>query len=126
MEYKSFLEILMNYKKASEDISELHDIGVDLLEGKYKLSDRFHAMLEASIGSHYNEEGLDWVNWFIFENNYGNKVWDGPVYSYDEDGKLVVIEKEEGDYFGAKDENGDPIFHSYESAWEYLEKNCKL
>ena len=25
--------------------------------------------------SHYNEQGVDWVNWFIFENDFGEKDW---------------------------------------------------
>lgn len=113
----------MTYKKASEEISELYDIGVDLLEGKYKILEKVGDMLNEAMEVSYGEEGLDWVNWFIFENEYGQKDWStAPLYS--EDGKLI---KEAGEVrHGAHDENGNPICYSYESLWEYLEANHKL
>ena len=122
MEYSNFLRCLMTLKKISEDISELHDIGVDLLEGKYKISENVGMLFESFIEDSYGEGGLDWVNWFIFENEYGQKDWStAPLYS--EDGKLI---KEAGEVrHGAPDENGNPICYSYESLWEYLESNHK-
>jgi hypothetical protein len=112
----------MTYKKVSEEISELYDIGVDLLEGKYKILEKVGDMLNEAMEVSYGEEGLDWVNWFIFENEYGQKDWStAPLYS--EDGKLI---KEAGEVrHGAHDENGNPICYSYESLWEYLESNHK-
>ena len=126
MQYGKFLEVMMPYKKASEEISELYDLGFDFLEGKYRLNDRFYELMMAAFSSHYNKEGMDWIEWFISENNYGNKIWDGPIYIEGEDGSLKKIEREEGDYTGAKDADGNPIFYSFESAWEYLETHCKL
>jgi hypothetical protein len=126
MEYGNFLGVIMTYKKASDEISELYEIGFDFLEGKYKLSDRFYEIMKYAFSSHYNEEGMDWISWFIHENDYGNKVWDGPLYQETVEGKIELLEREEGDYFGAKDADGNPIFYSFESAWEYLEANCKL
>jgi hypothetical protein len=122
MKYKSFLTLIMTYKKVSEEISELYDIGVDLLEGKYKILEKVGDMLNEAMEVSYGEEGLDWVNWFIFENEYGQKDWStAPLYS--EDGKLI---KEAGEVrHGAHDENGNPICYSYESLWEYLESNHK-
>jgi hypothetical protein len=122
MEYKSFLTLIMTYKKISEEISELYDIGVDLLDGKYKILEKVGNMLDESIKVSYGEEGLDWVIWFIFESEYGQKDWSkAPLYS--EDGKLI---KEAGEVrHGAHDENGNPICYSYESLWKYLEANYK-
>lgn len=122
MKYESFLTLIMTYKKVSEEISELYDIGVDLLEGKYKILGKVGDMLNEAMEVSYGEEGLDWVNWFIFENEYGQKDWStAPLYS--EDGKLI---KEAGEVrHSAHDENGNPICYSYESLWEYLESNHK-
>ncbi len=122
MEYKSFLTLIMTHKKISEEISELYDIGVDLLEGKYKILEKVGNMLNEAIKVSYGEMGLDWVSWFIFENDYGQKDW-STAPSYSEDGKLI---KEAGEFrHGAHDENGNPICYSYESLWEYLETNHK-
>ena len=74
MTYEEFLKILMSYKKINEDISELYDIGFDFLEGKYRMSDSVSIMFEAVLESHYTDEGIDWINWFIFENDWGTKV----------------------------------------------------
>lgn len=122
MEYNSFLTLIMTYKKVSEEISELYDIGVDLLEGKYKILEKVGDILNEAMKISYGEKGLDWVSWFIFENDYGQKDWStAPLYS--EDGKLI---KEAGEArYGAHDENGNPICYSYESLWEYLEANHK-
>jgi hypothetical protein len=54
-------------------ISDLHSLGFDLMEGKYQLSDILYEQLQNSIRSIYGDEGLDWVEWFIFENDYGDK-----------------------------------------------------
>lgn len=123
MEYKSFLTLIMTYKKLSEEISELYDIGVDLLEGKYKILEKVGDMLNEAMKISYGEKGLDWVSWFIFENDYGQKDWSKAAPLYSEDGKLI---KEAGEArYGAHDENGNPICYSYESLWEYLEANHK-
>lgn len=123
MKYKSFLTLIMTYKKVSEEISELHHIGVDLLEGKYKILEKISDILNTAIEVSYGEGGLDWVNWFIYENEYGQRDWStAPLYS--EDGKLI---KEAGEVrHGAQDENGNPICYSYESLWKYLEKYHKV
>jgi len=122
MEYSNFLKSLMAFKKISEDVSELHDIGVDLMEGKFRILGNVVSLFESNIEESYGEEGLDWVNWFIYESEYGQKDWStAPLYS--EDGKLI---KEAGEVrHGAHDENGNPICYSYESLWEYLESNHK-
>jgi hypothetical protein len=102
MTFENFFNILDCYKRGSEMISDLHDLGFDLMEGRYKLSDILYEQLQNSIRFVYGDEGLDWVEWFIFENGYG-------------DNKM-----------GANDENGELICQTYEELFQYLEKNHKL
>ena len=102
MTFENFFKILDCYKRGSEMISDLHDLGFDLMEGRYKLSDILYEQLQNSIRFVYGDEGLDWVEWFIFENGYG-------------DNKM-----------GANDENGKLICQTYEELFQYLEKNHKL
>jgi hypothetical protein len=124
MTYSNFLQIILSYKKFSEDISSLYDIGFDLIEGKYNLSHPIETMLEASITSVYGNEGWEWVSWFIYESEYGQKDFSGtPTYERNEDGTGRLVESS---IYGARDENGNPICYSYDSLWEYLEKNCKV
>jgi len=123
MSYEEFLKILMSYKKISEDISELYDIGFDLLEGKYRMSDNVYIMFEACLKSHYTEEGVDWINWFIFENDWGQKDWSKYPTIDSETGK--IIESDPVKSYGAHDENGKPICFSFESTYEFVKQYLK-
>ena len=126
MTYAHFLQILLAHKKFWEDISSLHDLGFDLMEGKYNLIHPMDLMLGASIESHYGKDGWDWVSWFIYESEYGQKDWSRvDTVETKEDGTREVVHKTDEVRFGAYDENQNPICYSYESLWEYLEKEHK-
>lgn len=101
MDYTSFFNIIETYKQGSEILSELHDIGFDFFEGKYQLSNILYKQLEYSIKAVYTEEGFDWVNWYIFERDFG----------------LIDLE--------AHDENNNKICNTLEDIFLYLEKNHK-
>ena len=126
MEYSNFLKLLMGFKKTSEEISELHDIGVDLFEGKFKIMDGISKIFNTSIEISYGKNGLDWVEWFIYESEYGQRDWSKvPTYKINEEGQSELVHGKGKVKFGAHDEEGNPICYSYESLWEYLEENCK-
>jgi len=121
MEYKIFLEILMRYKKISEELSELHDMGFDFFEGKYKLSDHMFYFLKSTLYSHYTEEGVEWIEWFMFENDYGQKDW-SKIPTFNKETGKAEFEDDPVKAYGAKDENGNPICYSYESLYEYVKQ----
>lgn len=127
MEYQHFITLLLGYKKFSEDMSSLYEIGFDLSEGKFNLAHPIELMLGAAIQSHYGDKGWDWVSWFIWESHYGTKDFsEGPTYGSNEDGTTYEIEDRHSDGFGAHDADGKPICYSFDSLWEYLEKECKI
>lgn len=113
MEYKNFLALIMNFKKILENTSELRDIGFDLYEGKYKLVENIEQIFITSISCFYNEEGIDWINWYIYENDFGNYDWN----KYNKTDKIE---------YPATDENGNPICYSFESLYNHIEENHKL
>jgi hypothetical protein len=123
MEYSDFLEELMIYKKINEELSELHEIGFDFYEGKYKISDKIEKMFLIFLRTHFTEEGVDWIVWFVFENEYGQKDWSKIKSFKFENGKSV--ENDLNSKYGARDENGNPICYSFESTWEYVKKYLK-
>jgi hypothetical protein len=121
MEYGEFLSILLPYKKFQEETSELNSIGFDFFEGKYQLSDSVYKLFQNTIKTLFTEEGVDWIEWFIYENDWGMKDWSQIPNMVD--GKL--IEKEPSDIYGARDEKGNLICYSFESLWEYVKKYLK-
>jgi hypothetical protein len=124
MTYEEFLGILMPYKKLNDEFSELYQMGFDFLEGKYLLEESISKIVDTAISSHYTVEGVDWINWFMFENEYGQRDWSKlPVYDT-KTGKIV----EDADplkAYGAKDENGNPICYSFETTYEFVKQYLK-
>ena len=101
MQLKEFQNLINYHKKFFDKLSELHDIGFDFYEGKFQLVTDVDQMFDVIVSSLYNEEGLDWINWFIYENEYGSK-------------KLE-----------AWDENKNLICQDLESLYEYIQKYHK-
>jgi hypothetical protein len=124
MSYEEFLKVLMSYKKINEEISELYDIGFDFLEGKYRMSDSVSTMFEAILGSHYTDEGVDWINWFIFENDWGQKDW-SLLPTFDSVTGKMEDDNDPMRRYGAKDEKGNPICFSFLSTYEYVKQYLK-
>jgi hypothetical protein len=93
--------LLKKYKALSDKMSELHDIGFDFYEGKFPLMSDMEFIFDLTILSHYTKQGAEWVNWFVYETNYGQKDME------------------------AKDENGNPICYDVKSLYEYIEKHHK-
>ena len=125
MKLEHFEKILNEYRKGSDMISELHDIGIDLFEGKYKLSDSLYNLFESSLEANYSVDGMDWVTWFIFENEWGETDRSNlPVYRRNEFG-VTELDLDQNRP-AATDENGDPICYDIPSLWEFIEKNHKL
>lgn len=124
MKYEIFLRLIMTYKKAEENTQKWHEFGIDLLEGKYPITPYLYDMMRAGFESTYTDDGLEWISWFIFENEYGHKVWkDIPTMKERKGGTCKEVES---DGFGAHDKDGTPIAHSYVSLWELLERDYKF
>jgi hypothetical protein len=124
MTYANFIELMLTYKKLNEDLSELYNMGFDLMEGKYKVSELTSKLFLSSFKSHYTEAGIEWIDWFIWENDWGQRDW-SKIRTFDPaTGKI----QDRGDLdplgnYGAKDENGNPICYSHETLWEHLQAN---
>lgn len=102
MEYGEFLKVALGLQQESRVVSDLYDRKVDLIE----FVDSYHTIISTLIKSIYGEKGLDWFQWFCYENDFGQNP------GKDENGELI---------HAATDENGEPICYSFESLWEFLE-----
>ena len=97
MTYENFLKVITTIEKQDKAVSALYDLKVDLIEW----TDPYGAIIVKLLKEIYGEEGVDWFNWYCYENNFGT-------------GKLE-----------AWDENKNLICYNHKSLWEYLEKNHK-
>ena len=121
MEYSKFSQIVLRLKRHDEDMSKAHKLGIDL----HDMVDGLHQIISLLIEEVYGKEGLDWFSWFCYESDYGQKDWSKhPSYEMVE-GKMVKVKESGEPRYGATDENGNPICHSIQSTWEYLEENYK-
>jgi hypothetical protein len=120
MNYKNFLEILLTYQKFQRQTSELYDMGFDFFEGKYDLCDTVYTMFQSTINTLFKKEGVEWIEWFIHENEWGIKDW-SEYKSFEDNGALANPKN----VYGAFDENGNPICYSFESLWEYVKQYLK-
>lgn len=120
MEYERFLKITLGVKHESEKLNKLYDLGIEL----YDFADPYHGIINELIKEIYGEEGYDWWSWFCYESDFGHKDW-GATSSYkkDDKGNMVLLHEAGETRYGAHDENGNPICHSFESTWDYLEAN---
>lgn len=98
MTRQEFTQLIKTYKEFSENVSTMYDIGVDLMEGKYPISSHCDKLLELCITSYWGVKGWDWVSWFVYENEYGEKE------------------------YGAWDTDGTPICYSVDSLYDFLQK----
>lgn len=120
MEFRTFSKICDVYEKHLEDTRKLHELGVDV----YEFNDSLYSTIHLLIEEIYGKEGEDWFSWFCLENDFGKKEWRRDLDRYQEiDGKYVKIEEGKKDSYGAHDAEGNPIFHTKESAWEILERD---
>lgn len=95
MTYERFLKITLGLKAQDEEVSKVFHMKIDLFD----FVDPYQHIVSELIKEVYGDTGYDWWSWFCHENDYGEKG------------------------HGAWDENKNPICYSFESLWEYLEKN---
>lgn len=125
MTLEKFTQIIEIHKDFREKTNALYDAGVDMLEGKYELSTPFHKVFDYLIASHYEKEGIDWIEWFMYESEYGEKDWsERPTYIINEKGEMEKTD--DRSKYGAHDENDNPICYDIKSLYEYIEANYKI
>ena len=127
MKYETYLKVMSNYQKFQSNIDSLYEVGVDLMEGKYAVSNIPLEIMEVAFASHYTKEGWDWITWFIFENEWGQKDWSRTkTYLKITKGKIEFVEDEGDNHYGAMDKDGNPLAYNLESLYNLLEQDYKI
>ncbi len=124
MRLDEFDNLLKEYKKGSDMITELNGIGINLIDGKYKILESLYSILISSLRVEYSDDGIEWVTWFIFETEWGEKKPSKPKYRLNKSGLLELKENDKKHYW-ALSENGVPICYDIPSLWRYLENGYK-
>ena len=87
MQYTQFEKIMLTYKQALSDMHELHEIGLDLSEGKYDIMGHFYVLFNETMGIEYDSHGVDWIDWYIFETDWQK---DKRYEAYNEKKELIA------------------------------------
>lgn len=76
MEYEKFEKIILSLQKSSDQVDLLYRNGIDITE----VLDPLHSIIEDLLGFIFNDNGQDWIEWFIYEKEFGRredlKAWD--------------------------------------------------
>lgn len=72
MKFKEFKKIVELHQETNKMFDALYDLGFDFLENdKFPVWANSDKMFSHLMESHYTDEGLDWINWFIYDNEFG-------------------------------------------------------
>jgi hypothetical protein len=91
MNFKEFKEVIELLKKVSDRSHNIYKSGVDLLD----YDEDFHKAITILMKSIFEEEGYDWISWYLYERDGFN-----------------------GKTLSANDVDGNEICHNIESLWE--------
>jgi len=61
MEYNDFKYVMKSYESIQDNISELHEIGFNLIFGRYSISEQVDDIFNMMIELEYGEEGKELV-----------------------------------------------------------------
>ena len=96
MDYKQFEKIIKNLEACIERGHSLYKLGVDLLD----YDEPFQEVIGVLMMSVFNEEGKDWIDWYLYE-------------------KPGMFSKEP---LKAFDKDNNEICHNIESLWETVKE----
>ena len=90
MNKEQFVEIFNKIKLLGEQQHEYYKFGIDLMEGQVPVLETAYKIVDLLFESHYNELGLEWIDWFMFENDFGDAGMEAT-----DNGKLICQTVEE-------------------------------
>lgn len=92
MKRKNFKEALKIIKLFRDQEIAYNNFGIDLYEGSFPIGDTFGKLTDLFFETHYKNDGIDWINWWMWENDFG----ENELEAYDE--HLLICQTEDGLY----------------------------
>lgn len=71
MNKEQFKNILEQYQILLEYEDHYLKFGVDLTDGQYPIVEPIDKIIDIFWSTIYTSVGIDWIYWFIFENDFG-------------------------------------------------------
>jgi hypothetical protein len=69
MKYEDFEKVINSLKLISKRTSILYEQGVDVIE----YEDIFHSTIKTLLSNIFDEESMDWIDWFCYDADFGEK-----------------------------------------------------
>lgn len=91
MKFGQFKILIETLEKIRDRSDSIQDFGINLMD----YDEDYHKLITLLLRSVFNEEGEDWINWYLYER-------------VGFDGKILE----------AWDEKGNVICHNVESLWD--------
>lgn len=85
MTREEFKEIINQIQRLEDYSDKYYKFGIDLFEGEYPILDATYTTIRLLFESIYTEEGYEWIEWFCYENDFGNHK----LEAHDEEGNLI-------------------------------------
>jgi hypothetical protein len=119
MTYENFESFVKMMEIQSDLETNVSNLGVTLFD----FNDRYHTIIYSLMREIWTDEGVDWMNWFMWESDFGEKNWQSSLtYKYKEGSDRVIEIDDNADEFGAHDENGNPICYDIKSLYEHIKQ----
>lgn len=71
MDKETFIKIIKNLELAEKNILAYDKFGIDLHENKYSVVTPLFQTIDLLFSAIYTEIGVDWINWFMYEKDFG-------------------------------------------------------
>lgn len=71
MNKELFKKIINEIEELNLYYSKYYKFGIDLFGGNYPVGELHSKLISLFLKSIYTEEGLDWIEWFMYENDFG-------------------------------------------------------
>ena len=120
MDYSLFERLIEKDKDRRDKYDTLESFSI----GVYEIDEFYDEVFDLLLKTHWSQEGVEWIYWFIDDAEYGEKVWTKKetVIKLKEDDTYEEIENPFDDGYGAHDKNGNPICYDTKSLYEYLKQ----
>ena len=82
MTKEQFVEVIKLHKQSTDNLNEYYKMGLDLLDNKNSPVEPLFKAIDILFDSIYTEEGVEWISWYIYDNNYGEQgltAFDGEI-----------------------------------------------